>query len=202
MKFFYKISIVLLLTTFSIAAIADGDKTKSAPAEQQKAMLDWEKLAAPSASHQLLAQLAGKWEYTLKWWTSADSNPEQSQGTNENSWIMDGRFLTQKVSGIMLGQPFEGLGITGYDNIRGEYSSVWIDNMNTGMMQTRGAYNSKTKTITEVGTMSCPMTGETARPFRAEWELTGKNRYAYRMYTTGPDDKIFKSLDIQYRRVG
>jgi len=33
----------------------------------------------------------------------------------------------------MMGQPMEGVGYTGYDRMRKQYTMVWLDNMSTAM---------------------------------------------------------------------
>jgi hypothetical protein len=33
-----------------------------------------------------------------------------------------------------MGMPFEGLGYTGYDNVKKQYFGTWIDSMSTGIM--------------------------------------------------------------------
>ncbi len=59
------------------------------------------------------------------------ASPPAMAGTTTNSLIFGGRFLKQEVRGTVEGHPpFEGIGITGYDNIRKEYQSVWFDNSN------------------------------------------------------------------------
>ena len=47
--------------------------------------------------------------------------------------LLDGRFLQQEFTGEMMGQPFSGVGINAYDNLRKRYVTTWIDTMGTGI---------------------------------------------------------------------
>ena len=39
----------------------------------------------------------------------------------------------------MMGTPFTGHGMTGYDNVTGKYWSTWTDSMSTGIMVSEGS---------------------------------------------------------------
>ena len=51
---------------------------------------------------------------------------------------MGGRYLEQRFKGDIMGMPFEGIGYTGYDNVKKQYWGTWMDNMSTGMMTSTG----------------------------------------------------------------
>ena len=165
-------------------------------------MKQMQQLGAPSEGHQRLEPIIGQWKHTVKWKMSAEAPFQESQGTNDNTWILGGRFVEQKIAGQMMDQPFEGRGLMGYDNIRKEYSSVWIDNMGTGMMTATAQYDPATGQFTERGDFSCPMTGEAHRNYRATWKITDNNHYTYEMYMQDPaSGQEFKSMEISYERL-
>src|SRR5581483_6486460 len=123
------LAIVALTATMATAA------DKSSSTMDPKAMMAMmQKYGMPGANHQILQQSVGRWSYTVRSWMKPGDTPMESQGTSVNTLLLGGRFLQQNVTGNMNGQPFEGLGLTGFDNMRQEYMSVWLDNMNTGMM--------------------------------------------------------------------
>jgi hypothetical protein len=41
--------------------------------------------------------------------------------------VLGGRFVEQRYAGNFMGQPFSGLGYTGYDNYRKKYIGSWMD---------------------------------------------------------------------------
>ena len=60
-------------------------------------------LSKPNENHKLLADLAGTWSYTVKFWMNPDPNakPEESKGTAVRKSMMDGRYFVMDVTGKM-----------------------------------------------------------------------------------------------------
>ena len=98
----------------------------------------------------------------MKGWMKPGDKAQESTGTAEHMWVLGGRYLKQDFKGTWAGQPFEGTGYTGYDNVRQEYQTMWLDNMATGMMQVSGSFEPGTKTLKQSGHFACPMTNEKA----------------------------------------
>ncbi len=167
--------------------------------QQQAVMQKMMKLGAPGKHHQVLDMFVGKWNYTVESRMIPQAKPQIMKGTSENKWILGNRFIQEEVTGGEAAQPFQGIGLLGYDNIRQEYTSVWLDNMGTGMMEASAVYDPSTKTFAEKGTVSCPLTGEKHRKYRAIWKITDDNHYTYEMYMEA-NGKEFKSLEINYER--
>jgi len=57
---------------------------------------------------------------------------------------------------MMMGMPFEGIGINGYDNLKKKFVSTWIDNMGTMIVMSTGTFDPATKTFTYMGEMDNP----------------------------------------------
>ena len=96
--------------------------------------------------------------------------------------------------------PCEGIGFLGYTNLRQEYQSVWFDNMMTGMMVGTGEFDAATKTLTDEGDFSCPVTGETHRWYRTAWTVVDPDHTTYESYSRTPEGREFKSMEIRYTR--
>ena len=188
---------VMLFGMVGVAARAE-DKMSAEKAAQMEKMAA---LMAPGEAHKVLEPFAGKWTYTSKFWMSPGAPAEESTGTSQDDLIYGGRFLMQVVKGTMDGKPFEGLGFTGYDNIKKEYVSVWLDGIATGLMTSSGQYDAATKTITETGVNSCPLTGEKDRKGRSVVTLVDNDHKTYNSYAAGPDGKENKMMEISYTRV-
>src|SRR5262249_54426921 len=110
--------------------------------EQQAAMEKTMKLSSPSENHKSLDPMVGKWTAKVRYWMNPGDKAAESNGASENGWVLGGRFVKQDYHGMTAnGQPFEGIGLTGYDNVKGEYQTLWIDNMMTGMMLGSGTYD-------------------------------------------------------------
>ncbi len=170
----------------------------SAPGMDEAMMAKMKEYSTPNENHKVLDHFVGSWEYSLKWWMSPDAPAEESTGANEVKSILGGRFIEQITTGTMMKQPFEGRGIIGFDNLKKEYTSIWIDNMATGVMVASASYDLVAKTLTEKGNFSCPFNGQ--MPFRAVTKIIDEDTHLYEMYTNDKNGKEFKSMEITYKR--
>lgn len=194
-------AICLSLTGVGFAS-AEQDRAGSAgqsmDAPTQAMIAAWHKYALPNDNHKILDTLVGTWSHVAKWWMSPDSQPETSQGTNETTWEMGGRFLVKTVKATSMGQPFEGMGLTGFDNGKQTYQTIWMDNMGTGMMIGEGTYDPGTKTLTDHGRFTDPFIGQ--RSYRGVITLIDDDHHSYEMYVADKNGKEFRMMEIVYTR--
>ena len=160
-----------------------------------------QKYGTPGDNHKRLEPFVGKWTFRMRYWMKPGDTPQELHGTSENAWVFGGRFLKRDFKSAMDGQPFDAVGYTGYDNIRGEYQTVWLGTMGTGIMQVAGTYVAASDAITESGHFSCPITGEKARWMRAEWKISDNDHHTFTSYAKGPDGKEYRSVEEVYTRV-
>lgn len=203
-KKLYAILILLTLAAHSaFAAVPSADAKREKAMDPKMAMMMEKCMAYATANenHKVLNVFVGQWEHTAKMWMDPAQPPMESNGTNTNEWLYNGKFLKQTAKGQVMGMPFEGMGITGYDNILKKYVSFWLDTMGTGFMMASGTYDATTKTIKETGAMPNAMTGETAQSFRAEWKLIDNDHYTYDVFIKSADGKESPMLSLSYKRV-
>ena len=201
MKTKASIALALVLALLNGAGFAAEENVSAADAEKQAKMAEMQKYTAPNENHKALEPLVGKWKSSVKFWMSNGTQPEVSEGTSENHWIMGGRFVEQDFKGTSMGQPFEGMGITGYDTIRGEYISLWLDNMATGIMVASAQFDAATNTLNQNGTMSCPLTMEKYRPIHSVWVVVDNDHNTYEAFMKDKDGNEYKAMEIAYERV-
>jgi len=189
-------AVTLFVATTALAA----DAPKGPTAEQQAMMDKMTKAATPGPQHEMLKKLAGEWNTTAKFQMDPSQPPQESQGVSTMTILMDGRYCQESAAGQMMGQPFSGMGITGYDNVTGKYVSTWIDNMGTGIMSSTGTADASGKVINWTGTMSDPMTGKPAKE-RMITKFVDDNHYTFEMYGIPPGGKKeMKMMTIEYSR--
>ncbi|HKH45030.1 MAG TPA: DUF1579 domain-containing protein [Thermoanaerobaculia bacterium] len=124
--------------------------------EQMESMT---KAMAPGEMHKHIAKLAGDWTFTNNMWMAPGQPPQESSGTMHAETILGGRYVQSVWKGNFMGQPFEGRGTDGYDNVSKQYVSSWVDNMGTGIMLSTGTCDDGGKKCTVVGDSSDPMSG-------------------------------------------
>ena len=184
----------------SAAALAADTPAPKMTAEQQAMMDKMMKAATPGASHEILKKMAGEWNCTVKYQMDPSKPMQESQSTSTITSLMEGRYSQEVTSGQMMGMPFSGMGLYGYDNVIGKYVSVWIDNMGTGIMKSEGTADASGKVITWVGSMSDPMTGKPTKE-RMVTTWVDDNHYTVEMYGVPPGaKKEMKTMTIDYMR--
>ena len=198
---------VMLTVILGSAAYAADEASKTEAGSEAKGQMDpammekMKALTAPSEAHKALEPFVGTWTYTGEFRMTSDALAQAMTGTQENTMAYGGRFLKQEITGPWMGETFHGLGYTGFDNIKGEYVSVWLDDMATGIMTMTGSFDAATQTLAQSGSNSCPLTGEKARASRSTWTVLDSNHTVYTSYMAGPDGSEFKSMEITYTRV-
>ena len=198
MKKLLGLMLVLLMSNAVVGFSEEAVAPATDPA-MEAMMAKMTEYGTPAEGHARLEPLIGKWNHSIV--SKMDSkSPEQTMtGTNENKWILGGRFIQQETKGEWMGKPFEGIGITGYDNFKKEYSSVWLDNMGTGMMISTGTFDEATGAINESGKFTCPIKqGE--MEVRSVWKIVDNDHYTYEMYTKDEAGAEFKMMEITYER--
>lgn len=174
------------------------DKISEKPMDPQAMMEVWKKLAQPGEPHKLFATLAGSWATQTKEWMEPGKPPTESTGTAEMKVLLDGRFLYQEYNAQMMGQPFSGIGIDGYDNLTKKYVTAWIDTLSTGIFFMEGTASADGKTITLRG--SHPEPGGGKMTHRAVWKIVDNNNQTFEMYGSHGQEKEMKFLEITYKR--
>jgi hypothetical protein len=159
----------------------------------------WAKLNQPGEPHKMLAAMAGDWTLEVKAWMVPGAPPSVSQATCTCKMIMDGRFLQEDVTGTMMNQPFTGMSLTGFDNIKQKYTATWIDNMTTGIFKSEGAYDPAAKIVNMSGMQYDPVSDKDV-PVRTVTRLVDDKTHVFEWYTVGPDGKEVKAMEITYTR--
>ena len=169
-----------------------------ADADKEEMMRKAEEAGRPGPGHKALEHFVGNWKAEVKCWMEPDGPPHVSQGTAKGSWIMKGRFLQEDFEGEMMGKPFQGRSILGYDNMKQSFSSVWISDMQTSMFTTEGKGENGNQVITLEGPSSCPATGKTDIPMKVVMRVLGANKHTFEMFDGSRGNA--KTMEITYTR--
>jgi hypothetical protein len=121
----------------------------------------------PGPEHAILARDAGVWDVTME--MSFPGGPPMTMTGVETSTLMGGRWLITKFESDMMGQPFEGHGITGWDPAKKAYVGVWADTTGTQITHSESTYDKETDTITGWMEMPDPMGGMSKAKTEESW---------------------------------
>jgi hypothetical protein len=189
---------IAALAVSGVKLFAEDPKPASPPsaADQAAMMKAWEAYATPGPEHAELAKGAGEWDAKVEDLTPGMGN-EVSMGTAKSTVIMGGRFLQEEFKGTMMGMPFEGMALTGYDNQRKEYFSTWIDSMGTGIMVSTGKMVGGKMEMS--GDMTCPMQEKPATS-KSTIVFESPDKHVMNMTMTAADGSPLGAMRITYTR--
>lgn len=164
--------------------------------EEQAMMAAMEAAGKVGPEHQWLAAAAGSWELTASFWMGPGAEQMVSKGTVERTMTLGGRVMVEHVVAEMMGAPFEGHGMAGFDNVSKKYWGTWNDNMMTGLMTSVGTCDAGKCEHTMSG--SDPVTG-TVKTTRMTSEHHADHEVRT-MYDKGPDGTEWKAMELHYTR--
>ena len=188
MKSLFKFSSVLVL--LSSYVIIEQD------ASQEEVMTEWQTNMTPGSEHKILSSLVGDWDGDITVWLN-HTKPDNMKGTTKYESIMDGRYIVGKYSGFMMGMPFSGMDISGFDNALKVFQNIWIDNMGTGIMHLEGTYDKNTNSIVYKGNMVIPNGSKV--DVRQVLTLIDKDHSTFEMFVDMGTGET-KSMEIKYTR--
>jgi hypothetical protein len=171
----------------------------AAAPSQEEMMKAWMAVATPGDAHKKLEAVVGT--FTTKTTATMDPTkpPEVTEGVSENKWVLGGRFVEQRFEGKAMGQPFSGIGYTGYDNYKKKYVGAWMDNLGTMIMTSTGTPDASGKKITFWSTMDDVVLKKSVK-IKALVTIVDNDHHTYEMWAPDPSGKLSKNLEVQYTR--
>ena len=206
MKFQHVVRAIVIgsMTVTLGAGSAFADQKSAAPPKMDAAgeaamMAEMMKQAAPGPEHKVLEATVGKWKTSSKAWMGP-GDPKITEGSADYESILGGRFVVSRFHGSMMGMPFEGYGVTGYDRMTKTYEGYWMDTMGTMIYpMSKGTWDEATKTMTFNVNWPDAMTGG-----RADYSLTTKYSGNDNMVFTMSmihEGKPMPMMEVTYSRV-
>jgi hypothetical protein len=198
-------SLVAGFCMLALTAGASGQDMKKGEGQSMpnmdEMMKKWKEVSTPGAAHKQLEAMAGTWKVETKsWMAGPGSEPSVSSGTATMHMVLGGRFLQQDMTGSMMDMPFNGMGLTGYDNFKKKYVSFWIDNMSTSMATMEGEMDKDGKSCTYWGVMDEPMTGEKNKKVKYVLTMDSPDRNTFRIYDVDVYGEKDPVMEITYTR--
>ena len=161
-------------------------------------------LQQPQDAHQALLSLTGKWYYTFRYWAQPDSEPQISTGIMMNEMILADRYLASETSIVLnidsQNIPYQGRGFIGYDAGKKEYTSIWADTLQPGIVAGSGKYDEKRDLIEQKGEFINPLLA-VKQGYRMEIQFNGNQSHKRKIYVTGKSGKesLVAEIDCEKR---
>lgn len=206
--------VLIGITAFATSRVLsqEPDEAKAKPAQtaeemeaqkkMQEMMETWMKYATPGKHHEYLKPMLGKWVYEGEWRMGPDAPYQKSGGKAVDEWMLDGRWMKHEAKGdpSEFGM-FEGMGLLGYDNFRGKYVSMWVDNMSTVMMISEGTCDSSGKVITLVGSYMDPVENR-KKTSRMVYKIESDEKFTMDIYEDNAKGKEYHAGKFTYVKKG
>jgi hypothetical protein len=190
---------IVALASTAMAADKGKKAAKAGPPDEKAAMEAMMKAATPGEPHKKLEAMVGTFDVKMKMWMDPSKPPEESVGKSENKWVLGNRYVQQTYEGTFMGQPFSGMGYTGYDNITKKYIGTWMDTGSTAMMNMTGKADASGNVMTFSGMMNDPMTGKACK-LTTKSTVTDNDHMLMEMWGPDPSGKVYKMMEIAYTR--
>lgn len=158
----------------------------------------WMEYATPGSMQKMMAMADGDWKTDMTFWMAPGAPPSTQTGSNTNKMILGGRYQESRHTSTMGGQPFEGIGVMGYDNAKKTFFSTWVDNMGTGVIFLEGKWDDASRSIHFAGKATDPATGKDMA-IREVVKWVDDNTQLMEMYIM-KDGAEFKSMEIKMTR--
>lgn len=156
---------------------------------------------SPGEHHAEMEGLVGEWKATVKIWQAPGTEPVVSEGRTTYETALGGRYLQQSFEADMMGMPFEGIGISGFDNSRKKHTMMWIDNMGTAMMiSENGSCSDDGKVTTHTTTRKSPMGGPDMH-IKLVNRILSEDQHVFEYYVIDAEGGEFKAMEITYDRI-
>ena len=194
-KFVYRwVAVGSILGLLVVPVLAQEQKQQNA--DEMAAMMEAMK---PGPHHQAMMKSVGNWTTTTKMWMQPGAPPEETTGTTTIESLMGGRFLMETNKSTMMGMPWEGRGIYGYDNTTKKHVGTWFDSFGTMMMSLEGTCDGTCKVVTMTSDYMDPST-KSMKKVKVVSKEVGPDENLTTIYDVAKDGTETKVMEMTYKR--
>jgi hypothetical protein len=195
------VSLVLAFALIAGAQRKEQGKAQPSPEDQQKMMAEYQKYMNPGKGQEVLAKMAGDWTVAGEVWMDPKSDPMPLKpGTMHSEMILGGRYLQSLQNSEMMGMPYEGHGLAGFDNYRQQYQMTWVDNMGTVISTGTGTLDPTGKILTYMGKMDEPTKNEKDNDVKYVYTFKDDKTISFEMYGPAPTGSLYKMMEMTYTK--
>jgi hypothetical protein len=197
----------LLISNLMIVSILLGAKNIALAQQSTNSQTNLSassRLSLPGEQHRWLNPLIGTWTVEMLVWPAPGVDPIVSKEmTATRTWILDGRYLREDLSGKFAGNPSNRVAILSYNNLEERFELVTIDTFEPGQMWYASHSKSSPSKIELIGDNVEAGFGEKPtgrkRSLRFEFEIL-PNRSVERIYVKYPSEKEFLFVEQRFTR--
>jgi hypothetical protein len=172
-------------------------RVRSKAAEPRDALAKVAKIAPKPASPELarLTEGTGTWDATVTMAMPGQAATTE-KATETVASICNGKWTWSDFRGSMLGMPFEGHALVGYDATKQRYVGVWIDSCSATHSITTGTFDEAAKAVVMRGSCLCPE----GKPMRIEQTCAQTDANTRTCDMTFQGEHGTQTMKVAYRR--
>jgi hypothetical protein len=123
----------------------------------------------------------------------------ETQGTATIKGLLGGRFVMETIEAPMMGMPWTGHGIYGYDNTTQKHVGTWFDSFGTTMMHFEGTCENSCSVVTMYSSYMDPMT-KSMKKMKSVSKTVDDGTVMGELYDVAKDGKETKVMEMTYKR--
>ena len=94
----------------------------------------------PTEYHERFKKSVGEFDVAGEMWMAPGAPAQTFTGTAKREMILGGMFVQETFNSTWAGGPFEGRAIQGYDTVRKEFVTIWMDSGSPVVSVSRGQF--------------------------------------------------------------
>jgi hypothetical protein len=191
--------LTLALPVAALAGLAVSQEPERIdPAKMLELMV---KYSTPGEHHKDMAKYLGDWDYESRLWMTADAQPTVSKGTATTRWLIEGMWVETEMKGMMMGRPYHGVTISGFDLFKKKHVGCTVHNMSTAMLTSEGVVVDPTgKLDVSYGTLDEYLTGEHDKPVKYVTRHIDDDHYSLEIHDLGVGLDGMKVMEFRFAR--
>jgi hypothetical protein len=185
--------LVLVLVACTAAQEASSELSEAAVVKALGNAMD------PGEGQKKLEPMVGEFDVKIRVWLDPAQPPIESMAVAVSTWVLGKRYVQTMLSGYVMGEPFDGIGYAGYDNVSKQYQATFMDTGGTGMEWFSGSMDPTGGSAKLSATIPDPITGE-ATTVEMRLKIAASGDHVTELWQEDPTGEPVRIMDLQYTR--
>lgn len=150
--------------------------------------------------HEQLSYFLGDWDVEIEL-VMPGAPSQKSSASAKTEWVIEGRWLGEKLDGTMFGSPYQSFALRGFDSYAKNHVSATVQTMDSSLNVARGVVVDPEGKVTAMyGTLDEYITDELGKPFKAVTRKQDADRFTLEIWDLGIGADGAKVLEFRYKR--
>ena len=196
-----RLAYLAMLGQLSTAGVVSAQTNDRTSPEEMRRMQERTKAAtATTDHHEELSYFLGDWDLEIAF-VMPGAPAQKSRATARCEWVIQGRWIGEKVQGTLFGAPYQQFALRGYDSYAKNDVVATVQSMDNALLVARGVVVDPQRKISAVyGTLDEYTTDELGKPFKAVTRRVDADHYTVEVWDLGIGADGARVLEYRYAR--